>query len=86
MPALEWLRCAGMSGQRFTEDRAVYAFDAEHGWQTVVEELPFRTRHVQMRALRDRLLFLDLRTPGSATIYLMRPHNAPTVVQAAFEH
>ena len=82
-----YVSCGGtMSGQRFTEDRAVYAFDAEHGWQTVVEELPFRTRHVQMRALRDRLLFLDLRTPGSATIYLMRPHNAPTVVQAAFEH
>lgn len=50
--------CGGtMRGQRFTEDRSVVVFDEAAGWRTIVEELPFGVRNVQMLARGNRLLF-----------------------------
>lgn len=80
-----YVACGGtMTGQAFLEDRALYSFDESAGWRTVVSELPFSTRHVQMRALRDRLLFVDLRESGVVIVRTLRPEGAPTVVEAAF--
>ena len=82
-----YVACGGtMSGQRFSEDRTVYSFDEKSGWQPLIGELPFGTRHVQMRVLRDRLLFLDMREPGSVTIRMVRPKLAATVIEAGFGH
>jgi hypothetical protein len=53
-----YVACGGtMQGQRFTEDRSLWSWSAGEGWRCVVTALPFATRNVQMRALRDRLLF-----------------------------
>ena len=46
-----------MRGRSAKQDRSVAAFKAGSGWSTVVEELPFATRHVQMMTSRNRLLF-----------------------------
>lgn len=46
-----------MRGRSAKPDRSVAAFKADSGWTTVVEELPFPTRHVQMMTSRNRLLF-----------------------------
>ncbi len=82
-----YVACGGtMSGQRFSEDRAVYSFDEENGWQVVLEKLPFSTRHVQMRALRDRLMFVDMREPGQVVVRVLRPTDAATVIEAGFGH
>jgi hypothetical protein len=53
-----YVACGGtMNGQRFTEDRSLWSWNRAEGWRRVVAALPFAVRHVQMRALRDRLLF-----------------------------
>lgn len=53
-----YVACGGtMQGQRFTEDRSLWSWSVREGWRRVVAALPFATRNVQMRALRDRLLF-----------------------------
>ena len=71
-----YVACGGtMSGRRFTSDQAVWAFDESNGWRAIAE-LPFATRHVQMLALRDRLLFVDMTTPGALTLRTWRPAGA----------
>jgi hypothetical protein len=60
-----YVACGGtMDGQRFTEDRSLWSWSAAGGWRCVLAELPFPVRHVQMLALRDRLLFYSANEPG----------------------
>ncbi|MEC9047404.1 MAG: hypothetical protein VYA51_05275 [Planctomycetota bacterium] len=56
-----YVACGGtMRGQRFTQDRSVAAFHEGQGWETVVAELPFPTRHVQMLTNGNRLVFYSV--------------------------
>ncbi|MEM7199658.1 MAG: kelch repeat-containing protein [Planctomycetota bacterium] len=53
-----YVACGGtMKGQRFSEDRSLWAFERGSGWTAVIEELPFPVRHVQMIPQRNRLVF-----------------------------
>lgn len=53
-----YVACGGtMKGQRFTQDRSIQVFESASGWRTVIDELPFSTRHVHMLPHRNRLLF-----------------------------
>ncbi len=82
-----YVACGGtMKGQRFAEDLSVTSYHPDRGWRTVVDELPFSTRHVQMRAVRDRLVFVDMRQKSSITLRSMRPADATTVMGAGFGH
>ena len=78
-----------MRGQRFTEDRALWRFDpSDNSWRKIVGELPFPTRHTQMRTLRDRLLFvsIDSKNGGRAILRTLKPDPTTIVVEPSFHH
>ncbi len=66
-------------GERFEPDPRLELFDPRQGWSTLVEELPFPTRHLRMFAWGEQLLFLSThhRQPGQAKIWLLRPPATP---------
>jgi hypothetical protein len=81
-----YVACGGtMAGQRFTEDRALWSFNEREGWRRIVTELPFAVRHVQMLALRNRLLFCKTNDPRQDRIVIrtLEPDAAVFVVEAA---
>ena len=66
-----YVACGGtMQGRQFTEDRAVWSWSQAEGWRLVLAELPFPVRHVQMLALRDRLLFYAANDPRGDRIVI----------------
>lgn len=80
-----YVACGGtMDGFRFAEDRSVMSFRTDAGWSTTVTELPFGVRNVQMRAVRDRLLFVDMQEPGEVVLRSFRPEGAPLVLARGF--
>ena len=73
--------------QRFSPDNALHAFEPTTGWSTVIDRLPFSTtRHLQMRARRDRLLFIDATHPGQLSLHSLRPPHAALITEAGFDH
>jgi hypothetical protein len=79
-----YVACGGtMKGQRFTEDRALWSYDAGNGWQCVIAELPFAVRHVQMQALRNRLLFYSVED-GEVVVRMLEPDASVQVPDAPF--
>lgn len=82
-----YVACGGtMQGQRFTEDRSLWSWSEAEGWRCVVAELPFPTRHVQMLALRNRLLFYAANDPRGERIVVrtLAPDATVHVAAAAF--
>jgi hypothetical protein len=86
-----YLACGGtMQGMKFTEDRALAAFDLRRGWSTVVPELPFAVRHARMLRLGEQLLFCTLEDESGGRLVLRAlglPAEAATapVVEATFQ-
>ena len=58
-----------MRGQRFTEDRTLYALRPDERWDALVT-LPFATRHVQMFARHERLWFYAAPTSRRGDVVL----------------
>ena len=82
-----YVACGGtMKGQRFTQDRSLQAFEPGVGWRTVVDELPFATRHVHMLPHRNRLLFYSANDPRGDRIVIrtLEPDGEVLVPEAAF--
>lgn len=78
-----YVACGGtMTGRRFREDRSLVSYSEASGWQTLVLDLGFSTRHVQMQVIRDRLWFVDTRGAGKVTLRSLRPSDAPVQGQA----
>jgi hypothetical protein len=83
-----YVACGGtMDGQRFTEDRSLWSWSEAEGWRCVVTELPFPVRHVQMLALRNRLLFYAANDPrGDRIVVRTLAPDASVIVAAAAFH
>jgi hypothetical protein len=82
-----YVACGGtMRGQRFSQDRSVAVFEPGKGWDTVVDELPFATRHVRMLANRNRLLFYTANDPRRDRIVIrtFEPDHTVRVAAASF--
>lgn len=68
--ARTFVACGGtMRGQRFTEDRTLYALRPDERWDALVT-LPFATRHVQMFARHERLWFYAAPTSRRGDVVL----------------
>jgi hypothetical protein len=85
-----YLACGGtMQGQRFTADRSLWSWSAAEGFQEQLAELPFAVRHVQMLAVRDRLLFYAIEGDEIVLRWLRLPP-PPTAarrpVEASWRH
>ena len=82
-----YVACGGtMKGQSFKQDRSVMAYDPSSGWSSVVEELPFGTRHVRMLPHRNRLLFYSANDErrDRIVIRLLEPDHASMLPEAPF--
>lgn len=53
-----YVACGGtMKGQAFRQDRSLWCYQEQSGWQQLIGELPFAVRHMQMLASGNRLVF-----------------------------
>lgn len=76
--------CGGtMSGRRFVEDRALWAFEPSTGWTELLGELPFGVRHVTMLAHRDRLWFVDPTESGRIALRALVPPSCAGIAEAS---
>lgn len=75
-----------MKGQRFTQDRSVMVYEPSNGWQIVINELPFATRHMQMLPHRNRLMFYSANDKRRDRIIIrfLEPDHSAMIPEAPF--
>lgn len=82
-----YVACGGtMKGMRFRQDASLKVFEPGKGWSTVVEQLPFPVRHVQMLAMRNRLLFYAAndKRGGRIVLRVLEPDADVQVLEKSF--
>jgi hypothetical protein len=82
-----YVACGGtMQGQRFTQDRSLWSYGPDHGWQKEHPELPFSVRHLRMLPMRNRLLFYATETDhgGRILLRILEPDAKVHVLEASF--